>query len=608
MKITFASLGLLAVLGIACSSTPPAGGDAAAPSSGDDDDDSEGSGDAAQRAITEADVVQIDEERGRLYAMSRGGSLAVVDVSSPGRLALLGKVSIAGEPFEMYRRGDTLLAMTNGGLGADGSIEPAIVDESSPPTRDLSAGAIVAAIDVSDPKKIRALETFKIAGQIADSRLVGDVLYLATYETGSCWQCTGGARTLVTSFDVSSPTALRAVDQRAFTSPSSQELNLAWSTPWKRSIVVTAERMYVGGLAQLPSEGAEGRVEILDITDPGGRLAPAGFLDTAGPIMSRWQLDEREGVVRVISQLGAGLTSNGLAPPEIETFRIDDGAPRKLGSTTMRLPRPEGLKTVRFDGDRAYAITFNQTDPLFAIDLSDPARPQQRGELHMPGWVFHLVPQGDRLIGLGLDRTDREGSLNVSLFDVSDMGAPLLLQRVPFGPTGLYEDYQITNGVMAEDQDRIQKAFSVSPDGLIAVPFSGKGGCASTGGVQLLELREDTLTKRALLPIAGNPRRALRRSGELLAVSDSHVRSFSLERTDVADMTAEVTIGACLQRTPPISNDVWREGPNRYNYEHDSGDDYYRGCSMGAPSRTSPWSLAIGVAFAALALRRRRAS
>src|SRR5687767_11052646 len=88
MKSILASLSLLALLATACSNTPPGDSDAASagPSAGDDDD-SEGSGDAAQRAISEADVVQIDEEKGRLYAMSRSGSIAVVDVSTPGRLA-----------------------------------------------------------------------------------------------------------------------------------------------------------------------------------------------------------------------------------------------------------------------------------------------------------------------------------------------------------------------------------------------------------------------------------------------------------------------------------------------------------------------------------------
>ena len=52
---------------------------------------------------------------------------------------------------------------------------------------------------------------------------------------------------------------------------------------------------------------------------------------------------------------------------------------------------------MRFDGPRAYAITYNQTDPMFVIDLSDPRAPRQRGALYMPGFMFYLEPYGASL-------------------------------------------------------------------------------------------------------------------------------------------------------------------------------------------------------------------
>src|SRR5690606_33223400 len=112
-----------------------------------------------------------------------------------------------------------------------------------------------------------------------------------------------------------------------------------------------------------------------------------------------------------------------------------------------------------------YAITAEQTDPLFTIDLSNPAQPQQMGELVMPGWVYHMEPRGDRILALGFDNTDPQGSLNVSLFDVSDMTQPTMIQRVAFGG-----DW----AGLAEDQDRIHKAFTIIDQlGLIMVPYSG---------------------------------------------------------------------------------------------------------------------------------------
>src|SRR5262249_23910904 len=159
----------------------------------------------------------------------------------------------------------------------------------------------------------------------------------------------------------------------------------------------------------------EGIIDVLDITDPGGHLVPGARLSVAGAILSRWQLDERNGILRVISQKGAGRTGNGRLPPEVETFRIESTQSMvPLGNATMTLPRPEGLRTVRFAEMRAYAITYNQTDPMYVIDFADPAHPAQLGQLMMPGFMFYLEPHGDRVIGLGIDRNDPGGSLNVS--------------------------------------------------------------------------------------------------------------------------------------------------------------------------------------------------
>ena len=278
-------------------------------------------------------------------------------------------------------------------------------------------------------------------------------------------------------------------------------------------------------------------------------------LSVAGAILSRWQLDERDGILRVISQDGAGRTGNGIGAPRIETFQIVSAQSFvPLGRATMQLPTQEGLRTVRFDGARAYAITYNQTDPMFVIDLSDPRAPRQRGALYMPGFMFYLEPYGDRVIGLGIDRTDTRGSLNVSLFDVSNADAPRMLARVPFATPGITEDYEILNSEVSEDQDRIQKAFHVYPDGMVVVPFTalhsyGAYGdlCANDGGgIQLVSWQSDTLIKHALLPVPGNPRRALENGVEVLAVSDSNVREFSLASVDVAHQTADLVIGTCV--------------------------------------------------------------
>jgi hypothetical protein len=581
----------------------------------------------AERAIAEADIVQL--HGGRLYALSKSGTLSIVDVSRTGRLTMLGQAYFPGEPFEMYLRGDLLVAMTNGAYAVSGQVnEPA--RPTSPQNggalapapaiaRDPSSGAGVIVINVADPGLMQRVATFAVPGEIADSRIVGDVLYLATYENSSCYGCAAQPRTTVTSFDLATPSQIRQVDQLAFAAG----MTPGWdTTAWKRSIFVNADRIYVGGHDDLaPYAGVvdEGVIDVVDIGDPTGRLKKGAHLTTTGAILSRWQMDEHEGTLRVVSQRGSGYARNGVGEPEVQTFHVwNTGAIQPVAKTSIHLPRQEALKTVRFAGDRAYAITFAETDPLFVIDLAQEAAPRQRGELEMPGWVFHLEPRGDRLLGLGLDRRDASGHLNVSLFDVANMDAPRLIQRVSFGPQSTTTDDAILDGELPEDQDRIQKAFRVLDGGLVVVPYSGSiagsagyGSCASGGAVQLIAWEQDSLTKQAALPVAGNPRRALlNNQTELLAVSDSNVTAFDIGRRDVALKTADLVIGSCEPRIATGSG--WMpDGDMRRSGGGEMTDDYRIGfCSSsgaGAPVRGALGTAALfGLAVLAGAARRRR--
>ena len=624
-----------------------------------------GSAAAAQRAITEADIIQV--QGGRLFAMSKSGTVSIVDVSRPGALTLLGQTTISGQPFEMYLRDNVIVAMSDGAFMQNGTpvppaspgADPASPDAGAPQgtggtstTPDPSLGAAIVTIDVTNPATMSTIALFPVPGQLADSRIVGNALYLATYENSACFQCGSAPRTMVTSFDVSNPVGIAKVDQASFQSNAPDGYNLPWGSAWKRSIIATDTRLYIGGHADIDPKtfGAatnrEGIIDVLDITDPTGKLGKGARIQTAGAVLSRWQMDERDGVLRVISQLGAGRTGNGEGMPEVATFTIQDTQTFvPLGSTSLKLPMQEGLRTVRFDANRAYAITYNQTDPLFTIDLSNPAAPAQRGSLSMPGFMFYLEPHGDRVIGLGVDRMDPAGSLNVSLFDVSDMDKPTMLKRVAFGAAQLSEDYAILNYEVPEDQDRIQKAFRVFPDGRVAVPFTsasyvydvGSGCSSAASGVQLVTWQNDTLVKDALLPVMGNPRRAMEIGTDILAISDSNVTEFSLAKgSGYGKMEANVVIGTCVAKNVPTPGgggggqggggfgDGYGGGgyggdPNGYAYEGSGGGcgesapfKNWKACSVGpigaGETKTGTLFVGLGLAIAGVVARRRRTS
>ena len=177
--------------------------------------------------------------------MSKSGTVSLVDVSTPGRLALLGQTTLPGQPFEMYLRGNALVAMSNGAVSTSGGVT------STYQTPDSGGGAMVVALDVSYPTQPHVMATLRVPGEIADSRVVGDVLYLATYENAACYGCGTAPRTMVTTFNIATPTAMTLVEQVSFQSNAPDGYNLPWGSNWKRSIFVTTQRLYIGGHADI---------------------------------------------------------------------------------------------------------------------------------------------------------------------------------------------------------------------------------------------------------------------------------------------------------------------------------------------------------------------
>lgn len=491
----------------------------------------EGKAEDASRAIEEADIIKVDGNR--LYALSKFGGLAIIDITNPDHMTMLGRKRIEGQPFEMYVQGNKAFVMLNdfGRYVREGFYGSWIQSSE------------ILAFDIANPSNIVELSHFDVPGTISDSRLVGDVAYVVTYEGGGCWGCQRSPATVVTSFSMAG--AITKSDQLVYTAPTEGYAG------WQRSVSATNQRLYIGGPVWTWNGGTNDRsiIQVVDISDPTGKLVKGADVPVAGQINSRWQMDEYAGVLRVVSQ-GWSTTIN----PKVQTFTVASSSQiTPLGQTDLVLPKPESLRSVRFDGTRGYAITAERRDPLFTIDLSTPATPKQVGALEMPGWVFHMEPRGDRLIGIGYaDATS--STLAVSLFDVTNLAAPALLKRVTFG-SGFSQ--------LAEDQDRIHKSVRVLDDqGMILVPFASYGRfwdnqCEpGKSGIQLIDYGKNELALKGIAPQYGLPRRAFVANGRLIAMSDRNVSSFDITSRDAPVKTGELDLSNPAYRLAALPNHI----------------------------------------------------
>ncbi len=162
-----------------------------------------------------------------------------------------------------------------------------------------------------------------------------------------------------------------------------------------------------------------------------------------GSMLSQFSLSEHNGILRVATTDGGWWSRNGEESESfVTTFDVDGDELVELGQVGG-LGLGEQIFSVRFLGEIAYVVTFRQIDPLYTVDLTDPANPVVRGELKIPGFSTYLHPLDDgKLLGVGQDATDEGRTLGtqVSLFDVSDLDNPTRVSTLGF------DDEETSNG------------------------------------------------------------------------------------------------------------------------------------------------------------------
>lgn len=103
---------------------------------------------------------------------------------------------------------------------------------------------------------------------------------------------------------------------------------------------------------------------------------------------------------------------------DIGVYTLDDKLNR-IGCLEG-LAAGEDVKAVRFVQDICYLVSYEQTDPLFCIDLSDPSQPKVMDEIKMPGYSAYLHPVADNML-LGIGWNDEGNQVKLALYDISDI-------------------------------------------------------------------------------------------------------------------------------------------------------------------------------------------
>ena len=212
----------------------------------------------------------------------------------------------------------------------------------------------------------------------------------------------------------------------------------------------------------------------------------AGSGVVKGRVLNQFAMDEHNGFFRVAT------TSGYLPNPEthniLSVLKPQSSGDLETVGTVDNIAPTEDIRSVRFNGDKGFIVTFKKTDPLFVLDLSNPEDPNITGELHIPGFstYIHLMDK-DHLLSIGYD-SEEQGSFAwfqgviLQVFDISDMQKPTLIHKEIIG----------TRGTSSEAATNHLAFNYFRPKNLLAIPMAiCEGGSGGTYG--------DTMTFNGLM-------------------------------------------------------------------------------------------------------------
>jgi len=191
-----------------------------------------------------------------------------------------------------------------------------------------------------------------------------------------------------------------------------------------------------------------------------------------GYALNQFSFDEFEGILRVATTLpdwGWWWNDDEDTSESFVTTLEQKGASLVTVGQVGNLGKGETIQSVRFIKEMGYVVTFRQTDPLYVVDLANPAKPEVAGELKVPGFSSYMHPLDDtHLLTIGRDGTEETQVLGLSfqIFDVTDPHNPKQVAK-----TTLPEDQ---NGYSWSEAQWDHHAFVYFAHlGLLAIPVTG---------------------------------------------------------------------------------------------------------------------------------------
>jgi inhibitor of cysteine peptidase len=424
--------------------------------------------------VDEADTVKTDGEY--IYLVT-GNNVSILKAYPADQAQLVSTIEVSSmTPVGIFVNGDRLAV-----LGTQSTLSQQIINGTN--ISFTNTTTIVQIYDISNRTNPKLLTSFIASGTYFSSRMIGDFVYLIASEPALY---TDEPPSNITIDTVNVPklgvngnnaevlpsdiyycnitdsyfvfTTIVALNiQNTAETPSYKTLTLGGTS----TIYVSLNNIYV----TFPEQD---QTLICRVHIDGGTINPEAEGEVPGSVLNQYSMDEYNGYFRIATTNTTWLT--GIVPvagtPMIPSqfmnasgnfvriilpiastgahnvFVLDQNL--TIVGRLENIAPEENFHSALFVGNRCYLVTFQRADPLFVINLTDPAYPAILGNLTVSGYSDYLYPYDDNhLIGVGKETVEAdEGTaslyqgIKLALFDVSNVSNPIQMANYTIGDRG----------------------------------------------------------------------------------------------------------------------------------------------------------------------------
>lgn len=417
------------------------------------------------QGVDEGDLVKTN---GKNIYYCKNNNILVIDVETE---EVISKIEYKNDtPIEMYLNENKLIVILSKTANYYRSTKLKIIE-----------------YDISNPKELKNEREIEVDGNLLSSRMIDNMVYIvsnkyiyndlitneeklkpvykdtAVGEEEKCIsyndiyyfpEMTSASYMLVTGFDISN---------------TSKPANIQTYLGCGEDIYTSLENLYVTcrnyeeskevGIQYYYNE----KTKVYKFNLKDGNIEYEADAIVPGYIDNQFSMDEYNGYFRIATTYN----SKDSNYKDVNNLYVLDKDMKLVGQIENLAPE-ESIHAVRYMGDKAYVVTFEQIDPLFVIDLSNPTNPKVLGELKIPGYSEYLHPYDEtHIIGFGRD-TETNGKFvknagfKMALFDVSDLSNPKEISSVIIGEAGTYSELLNNHKALLFSKEKNIIAFPIS--------------------------------------------------------------------------------------------------------------------------------------------------